>query len=162
VLKSSLCVFFKEKVHFDHPTLAKVWFWPSNSKIDYFRPSNYQNCSNFGHWAVLIGCFLSGTQRHRTFAVHPLDHTANKSFVVCLRWTHGDQLFRRVSRLLHMAKCAVGRYSSPCVKMRTHGDYTSPTCALLWHTAKEFKKSCSNLQTLSPLHMEHLVIYVKI
>jgi hypothetical protein len=33
----------KKKSIFDHPTLAKVWFWPSNSKIGYLWLSNYQN-----------------------------------------------------------------------------------------------------------------------
>jgi hypothetical protein len=31
----------KEKSIFDHPTIVSVWFWPSNSKIGYLRPSNF-------------------------------------------------------------------------------------------------------------------------
>jgi hypothetical protein len=31
----------KEKSIFEHPTIASVWFWPSNSKTGYLRPSNY-------------------------------------------------------------------------------------------------------------------------
>jgi hypothetical protein len=44
---------------FDHPTIVFVWFWPSNSKTGYFRPSNSLNCFTIGHWpsAVLMGGF---------------------------------------------------------------------------------------------------------
>jgi len=43
-LQRSFFIFFKEecsffskekKSIFDHPTLASVWFWPSNSKTEY-------------------------------------------------------------------------------------------------------------------------------
>jgi hypothetical protein len=39
-------LYFYEKVHFDHLTLAKVWFCPWNFKTGYLWPSNYQNRSN--------------------------------------------------------------------------------------------------------------------
>jgi hypothetical protein len=41
-----------KKFIFDHPTLAKVWFWPSNSKTGYLWASNYQDRSN-----LTIGLF---------------------------------------------------------------------------------------------------------
>ena len=40
-----LYYFFWKKSIFDHPTIARVWFWPLNSKTGYLRPSNYQNRS---------------------------------------------------------------------------------------------------------------------
>jgi hypothetical protein len=33
----------KEKSIFDNPTIASVWFWPSNFKTGYLRPSNSLN-----------------------------------------------------------------------------------------------------------------------
>ena len=51
----------KKKSIFDHPTLASVWFWPSNFKTGYLQPSNHQNRSNFTiglfWWVVLIFLF---------------------------------------------------------------------------------------------------------
>jgi len=38
-------IFFWKKSIFDHPTIARVCFWPLNSKTGYLRPSNYQNRS---------------------------------------------------------------------------------------------------------------------
>jgi hypothetical protein len=47
-----------KKKYFDHSTLAKVWFWQSNSKIRYLWSSNYQTCSNMTlrlfWWVVLF------------------------------------------------------------------------------------------------------------
>ena len=51
----------EKKFIFDHPILAWVWFWPSNSKPGYLWPSNYQNRSNLTiglfWWVVLIFLF---------------------------------------------------------------------------------------------------------
>ena len=51
----------RKKSIFDHLILASVWFWPSNSKIGYFWPSNYQNRSNLTiglfWWVVLFFLF---------------------------------------------------------------------------------------------------------
>jgi hypothetical protein len=103
----------------------------------------------------------------------PIRHCVPKSSSCVFYRAHGD--VRRVPPLDTQRPTAL-----PCVEvtthdeewswpllfdvcqMRAHGDYTSPPCALLWHTVKELKKSCSNLQMFSPLDMEHLVIYVKI
>ena len=38
-------IFFWKKSIFDHPTIARVCYWPLNSKTGYLRPSNYQNRS---------------------------------------------------------------------------------------------------------------------
>jgi hypothetical protein len=46
-----------EKVIFDHSTLAKVWFWSSNSKTGYLRSSNYQNRSNLAIRLFFMGGF---------------------------------------------------------------------------------------------------------
>ena len=57
-----LYINIRKKSIFDHPTLASVWFWSSNSKTGYLWPSNYQNHSNLTiglfWWVVLIFLFI--------------------------------------------------------------------------------------------------------
>ena len=56
-----LQLLIRKKSIFDHPILASVWFWLSNSKTEYLWPSNYQNRSNLTiglfWWVVLIFLF---------------------------------------------------------------------------------------------------------
>ena len=43
-------IFIRKKSIFDHPTITRVRFWPSNSKTGYFWPSNYQNHLYLAIW----------------------------------------------------------------------------------------------------------------
>jgi hypothetical protein len=103
-------------------------------------------------------CVTVNTRRTTLSPCASSRHTATNSFSVCC----GSNTAKRFT-------CTLRRrwlYLFVVCKMRTCGDYTYLSCVFLWHTAKSSKnlviyvKSCSNHQP--PLHMELLVIYVKI